>query len=341
LKKAAIYKIDKWNPEREIIKIAAEAIVKGKLVAFPTETVYGLGANALDESAVRGIFSAKGRPCDNPLIVHVANVESAEKIAHITPKALRLMERFWPGPLTLVMKAKDIVPKATRGGLETVAVRMPAHPVALALIEKSGVPIAAPSANTSGRPSPTDAGVVYDDLGCCVDVILDAGPTDVGVESTVIDVTQEKVVLLRPGGLPVEAIEEFGEEVMLPDEFEAGRAEDVRRKSPGTRYRHYAPRCRVVLWREGDDWPLERDEAVGYMGIKRPPLDISEKVILFDSLEHYARGLFMAMRYLEKKGVKVIVADYPVKEGLGLAIRDRLYRASSAEFDENPHDVVK
>jgi L-threonylcarbamoyladenylate synthase len=341
LKKAAIYKIGKWNPEREIIKIAAEAIAKGKLVAFPTETVYGLGANALDESAVRGIFSAKGRPCDNPLIVHVANVESAEKIAHTTPKALRLMERFWPGPLTLVMKAKDIVPKATRGGLETVAVRMPAHPVALALIEKSGVPIAAPSANTSGRPSPTDAGVVYDDLGCCIDVILDAGPTDVGVESTVIDVTQEKVVLLRPGGLPVETIEEFGEEVMLPDELGANRAEDVRRKSPGTRYRHYAPRCRVVLWREGDDWPVEGAEAVGYMGIKRPPLDISEKVILFDSLEHYARGLFMAMRYLEKKGVKVIVADYPAKEGLGLAIRDRLYRASSAEFDENPHDVVK
>ncbi|HOM97712.1 MAG TPA: L-threonylcarbamoyladenylate synthase, partial [Acetomicrobium sp.] len=216
MKRATVHKVDKWNPDVEVIKLAAEKIRERGLVAFPTETVYGLGANALDEEAVRKIFLAKGRPQDNPLIVHVASLEAAQRIAYCSQRALNLMKAFWPGPLTLVMKSKEIVPKITSGGLDTVAIRMPSHPVALALIEKSGIPIAAPSANTSGRPSPTNAEAVYDDLGDKIDVILDSGPTDVGVESTVIDVTGERVVLLRPGGLPVEALESFGERVILP-----------------------------------------------------------------------------------------------------------------------------
>ncbi|HXK98833.1 L-threonylcarbamoyladenylate synthase [Acetomicrobium sp.] len=328
MKKVAVYKVDKWNPDVEVIKLAAKKIREGCLVAFPTETVYGLGANALDEEAVRKIFLAKGRPQDNPLIVHVASLEAAQKIAYCSQRALNLMKAFWPGPLTLVMKSKEIVPKITSGGLDTVAIRMPSHPVALALIEKSGIPIAAPSANTSGRPSPTNAEAVYDDLGDKIDVILDSGPTDVGVESTVIDVTGERVVLLRPGGLPVEALESFGERVILPEGLNRNERTDEKRRSPGTRYRHYAPSCKVLLWKEGEDWPELEVKKIGYLGIRKPPSSVGDDVILFESLEHYARGLFMALRYLEKRGVEVIVADYPKKEGLGLAIRDRLYRAS-------------
>jgi len=296
-------------------------------VAFPTETVYGLGANALDEEAVRKIFLAKGRPQDNPLIVHVASIQAAQKIAYCNQRALNLMKAFWPGPLTLVMKSKEIVPEITRGGLDTVAIRMPSHPVALALIEKSGVPIAAPSANTSGRPSPTNAEAVYDDLGDKIDLILDGGPTDVGVESTVIDVTGEKIVLLRPGGLPVEALENFGQRVILSDDLNKDEKTEKKRRSPGTRYKHYAPSCKVLLWKEGEDWPELEVKKIGYLGMRKPSSGVDD-VILFESLEHYARGLFMALRYLEKRGVEVIVADYPKKEGLGLAIRDRLYRAS-------------
>jgi len=322
-----VHKVDKWNPDVEVIKLAAEKIRERGLVAFPTETVYGLGANALDEEAVRKIFLAKGRPQDNPLIVHVASIQAAQKIAYCNQRALNLMKAFWPGPLTLVMKSKEIVPEITRGGLDTVAIRMPSHPVALALIEKSGVPIAAPSANTSGRPSPTNAEAVYDDLGDKIDLILDGGPTDVGVESTVIDVTGEKIVLLRPGGLPVEALENFGQRVILSDDLNKDEKTEKKRRSPGTRYKHYAPSCKVLLWKEGEDWPELEVKKIGYLGMRKPSSGVDD-VILFESLEHYARGLFMALRYLEKRGVEVIVADYPKKEGLGLAIRDRLYRAS-------------
>ncbi len=327
MKRATVHKVDKWNPDVEVIKLAAEKIRERGLVAFPTETVYGLGANALDEEAVRKIFLAKGRPQDNPLIVHVASIQAAQKIAYCNQRALNLMKAFWPGPLTLVMKSKEIVPEITRGGLDTVAIRMPSHPVALALIEKSGVPIAAPSANTSGRPSPTNAEAVYDDLGDKIDLILDGGPTDVGVESTVIDVTGEKIVLLRPGGLPVEALENFGQRVILSDDLNKDEKTEKKRRSPGTRYKHYAPSCKVLLWKEGEDWPELEVKKIGYLGMRKPSSGVDD-VILFESLEHYARGLFMALRYLEKRGVEVIVADYPKKEGLGLAIRDRLYRAS-------------
>ncbi|NLG95236.1 MAG: threonylcarbamoyl-AMP synthase [Acetomicrobium flavidum] len=336
MKKAVVYKLDRWNPDEKIIDQAAEEIRKGHLVAFPTETVYGLGANALDEGAVKRIFLAKGRPQDNPLIVHVATTETAWEIACCDDRALRLMEAFWPGPLTLVMRAKDVVPKVTRGGLDTVAVRMPSHPVALALIEASGVPIAAPSANTSGRPSPTDADAVYEDLGDKIEVVLDGGPTDVGVESTVIDITEGLAVLLRPGGLPVEALENFGETVLLPEDLSREKGATLKKRSPGTRYRHYAPKCKVLLWKAEEDWPDVDGKRVGYMGIRRPPVDLDGDAILFDSLENYARGLFMGLRYLEKRGVEAIVADYPEKRGVGLAIRDRLYRASLAEFDEKP-----
>ncbi len=329
--KPLILTVDRWNPDPSAIKQAACVLADGELVAFPTETVYGLGANALLGEAVAKIFAAKGRPADNPLIVHVASPEDVDRIAFVDERARRLMELFWPGPLTLVLVAKEDVPSITRAGLSTVAVRMPSHPVALALIDEARCPVAAPSANRSGRPSPTNAQAVVDDLNGAVDVVIDAGPTDVGVESTVVDATGPDLVLLRPGGLPVEKLIAV-EDVVLP------QGEEIKRRSPGTRHRHYAPSVPLVLWEEDDrTWGkfLSRNVAVGYVGIRKPPVAVAAEV-RFESIEGYARGLFSALRYLEKRRVDIIVADWPEEKGLGLALRDRLRRASAMEEGELP-----
>ncbi|MBQ9594337.1 MAG: threonylcarbamoyl-AMP synthase, partial [Synergistaceae bacterium] len=202
-------KINPLNPEPEIIALAANIIKSGGLVAFPTETVYGLGANALDPEAVSRIYLAKGRPSDNPLILHVSNLSQAESLVHMNDKARMLAKKFWPGSLTLVLPAKEIIPSKTRGGLETAAIRCPDNAVALELIKASGVPIAAPSANTSGRPSPTDSDSVYNDMNGKIDLILDSDSIRVGIESTVIDISDtERVLLLRPGGMSRALIEE-------------------------------------------------------------------------------------------------------------------------------------
>jgi len=329
--KPLILAVDRWNPDPSAIKQAACVLADGGLVAFPTETVYGLGANALLGEVVAKIFAAKGRPADNPLIVHVASPDNVDKIAFVDERARRLMELFWPGPLTLVLVAKEDVPSITRAGLSTVAVRMPSHPVALALIEEARCPVAAPSANRSGRPSPTNAQAVVDDLNGAVDVVIDAGPTDVGVESTVVDATGPDLVLLRPGGLPVEELIVV-EDVVLP------QGEEIKRRSPGTRHRHYAPSVPLVLWREDDRaWRkfMSQNAAVGYVGIRKPPVAVAVEV-RFESVEGYARGLFNALRYLEKRHVDIIVADWPEEKGLGLALRDRLRRASAMEEGDLP-----
>jgi L-threonylcarbamoyladenylate synthase len=265
------------------------------------------------------------------LIVHVVSPEDVDKIAFVDERARRLMELFWPGPLTLVLVAKEDVPSITRAGLSTVAVRMPSHPVALALIEEAHCPVAAPSANRSGRPSPTIAQAVVDDLNGAVDVVIDAGPTDVGVESTVVDATGPDLVLLRPGGLPVEKLIAV-EDVVLP------QGEEIKRRSPGTRHRHYAPSVPLVLWEKDDrTWGkfLSRNVAVGYVGIRKPPIAVAVEV-RFESIDGYARGLFSALRYLEKRHVDIIVADWPEEKGLGLALRDRLRRASAMEEGDLP-----
>ena len=319
-----ILEVDKYNPNREKMEIAAEAIKKGELVAFPTETVYGLGANALDSQAVLGIFAAKGRPSDNPLIVHVASADDVDGIAVVNDLGRKLMQRFWPGPLTLIFPARDNVPAEVTAGLGTVGVRMPLNAIAKALIEMSGVPIAAPSANKSGRPSPTNAMSVYEDLSDAVSVILDGGPTEVGVESTVIDVTGKDVFLLRAGGLPVEKIMEVTGHVQLP------RDQNMKKRSPGTRYRHYAPLIPLVLCENGfyPDELRQYDSAdLGYLGVHEPPVAVGQK-IMFPDIDSYARGLFTSMRVLEKSGICVIIAEYPGKEGVGLALRDRLKRAA-------------
>lgn len=312
---------------QEEIEKAAQIIRDGGLVAFPTETVYGLGANALDEDAVAQIYEAKGRPSDNPIIVHVCGIEMAEMAAELNQLARTLMEKFWPGPLSLVLKSLPVVPGKTRGGLSTVAVRMPDNETALALIEAAGVPIAAPSANISGRPSPTDAQSVRDDLGESVDMVLDGGPAQVGLESTVLDVTSEQPILLRPGGISKEAIEAvLGIEVLLP------LSEAERKRSPGTRYRHYAPNLPLILEKKtAEFWPeiASLGKTWAWLGVKNPPL-APNKAMIFADTEEYARGLFRALRALEGSGVEIIIAEVPEGNGIAAALKDRLNRASGA-----------
>ena len=312
---------------KERIKEAAGIIRLGGLVAFPTETVYGLGANALDSDAVRRIFEAKGRPQDNPLIVHVSGIREAAKYAEVRRNAENLMNSFWPGPLTIVMYSTGDVPDVTRAYLDTVALRLPAHPVAMSLLNEAGVPIAAPSANRSGRPSPTSARAVADDLGDSVDMILDGGHTSVGLESTVVDVTGDKAAILRPGGITKEML------AKVVDLFE-GDEREIRHRSPGTLYRHYAPDVPLFLW-DG----LERasfEKAAGmkwcYMGIKEPPgdLDTSHKKIIFSSIDEYARELFSKLREFETSGGEIIIAQMPEESDIGSAIRNRLEKAASA-----------
>ncbi|WP_229712407.1 L-threonylcarbamoyladenylate synthase [Cloacibacillus porcorum] len=309
------------SPEqRELTERGAEIIRAGGLVAFPTETVYGLGANALDAEAVKRIYETKGRPSDNPLILHVSSIAMTERLVEINWRARLLMEKFWPGPLSIVLPAKEIVPARTRGGLPTAAVRMPDTAVALALIEKSGLPIAAPSANISGRPSPTDAATVRQEIGDIIPLVIDGGDTRLGLESTVIDMTGEHPVLLRPGGLPKEAVEAaLNMEVLLPQD------QKIIRRSPGTRYRHYAPSIPLRLTAphaipvEAENW--------AWLGTKIPNGAPRIKIIFKDDAE-YAKELFRALRTLEKSGAQIIYAELPEENGIGRALKDRLTRAA-------------
>ena len=316
--------MDPESPDIEKIKEAADVIRRGGLVAFPTETVYGLGGNGLDPDAVKAIFKAKGRPADNPLILHVSDLSQVENIAFITSLAEKLMKVFWPGPLTLVMEAKDNVPGVVTGGLGTVAVRMPLSNVARLLVRYSGVPVAGPSANRSGRPSPTDAKAVMQDLGDSIDIVLDAGATNVGLESTVLDVTGDRAYLLRPGGLELEQISRVAGNVKVDI------TDEKKKMSPGTRYRHYAPEVPLFLHSDGEILPsLDEYEKVGFIGVSESPVAVNiDEKILFNDLEGYARGLFAAIREMEARNVKVIIAEFPLPAGIGLALRDRLRRAS-------------
>lgn len=317
----AAARMSSLSPEQlELTERGAEIIRVGGLVAFPTETVYGLGANALDAEAVKRIYETKGRPSDNPLILHVSSIAMTESLVEINWRARLLMEKFWPGPLSIVLPAKEIVPARTRGGLPTAAVRMPDTAVALALIEKSGLPIAAPSANISGRPSPTDAATVRQEIGDIIPLVIDGGDTRLGLESTVIDMTGEHPVLLRPGGLPKEAVEAaLNMEVLLPQD------QKMIRRSPGTRYRHYAPSIPLRLTApqaipaDAENW--------AWLGTEIPSGAPRIKIIFKDDAE-YAKELFRALRTLEKSGAQIIYAELPEENGIGRALKDRLTRAA-------------
>ncbi len=336
-----VWKVDPQSPDPKAIAEAAGIIRRGGLVAFPTETVYGLGANALDKNAVRKIFSAKERPAWDPLIVHICDLSMLEQLVDEVPEQFhKLAEKFVPGPLTVVLRKKPVVPDEVTAGLPTVAVRMPNHPVALALIKAAGVPIAAPSANKFGRPSPTTAEHVLQDLAGRIDGILDAGPTHVGVESTVLDLTKSPPTILRPGGVSKEALEEVLGEVevlqKLPSEVEKGLP------SPGMMPRHYAPSVPVILT-DGDASELvatiDRLQRHGYspnrIGVLAPVgwLTDIEGVVVFNwgvwgDWHELAQRLFEGLRWLERQKVDIIVAPLPPPSGLGLAIRDRLIKAS-------------
>lgn len=311
-------------PDSDSIAQAAELIRAGEIVAFPTETVYGLGANALDAAAVQKIFLAKGRPSDNPLIVHIASRgQLRELVQSISSDAETLLEAFWPGPLTLVLPKSKAVPDEVTAGGQTVAIRWPSHPIAQQLIQEAGVPIAAPSANLSGKPSPTRAEHVAEDLTERIPLILDGGATEIGLESSVVDVTGEEPILLRAGGISKEELERsLGRPVLVHSD--AGETA----RSPGMKYRHYAPQAKLILFSE--DVPLvpeTENSALITLDACDSPL-FKNHIHFSGSKQKMAHEIFELFRSLDKQGVQVIYVQQIDPSGLGQAIMDRLNRAA-------------
>ncbi len=323
--------------QQQEIAHAGQILREGGLVAIPTETVYGLGANALDGRAVKKIFEAKGRPQDNPLIVHIADLEQlAPLVKHIPPSAKLLAEHFWPGPLTMIFEKAGCIPPETSGGLDTVAVRFPSHPVAQAVIRAAGVPVAAPSANLSGKPSPTTARHVREDMDGKIEMVVDGGECSVGLESTVVTLVGEHPVLLRPGGVTFERICALLPDAQIDPAVEHKLEEGRRAASPGMKYKHYAPLARVILIEgsreqyidyvnaraEEDIWALcfAEDEDK----LKVPALCYGSEQ---DDLAQ-AKHLFDALRRFDELGAKTVYAHCPQRTGIGLAVYNRLVRAA-------------
>ena len=335
-----IVKLDAASIDETAIERAAEIIKNGGLVAFPTETVYGLGANALDAEASKKIYEAKGRPSDNPLIAHIASLDTLDEIVEdVSDVAKKLIDKFWPGPMTLIFKKKDLVPDSTTGGLKTLAVRFPENEIAKALIEKSGVPIAAPSANTSGKPSPTKGEHVIEDLDGKVDMILDGGEVGLGLESTIIDVT-DKPTILRPGFITQEMLEQVIEEVELDKTILEKPTEDFAPKAPGMKYRHYAPKTELVIVRGSAENVAQkiREEAknkkIAIITVDQHKDlydELDAKVVSWGDLENMdeiAHKIFDALRRVDEWGVDIIYCEAFEEEGLGLAVMNRLTKAA-------------
>lgn len=329
-----------FHPESDLnaVRDAAAILRRGGLLGIPTETVYGLGADALNEDAVSRIFLAKGRPQDNPLIIHVPDASWLESYCRdVPPAAYRLAERFWPGPLTMILPRRDIVPLQTTGGLETVGVRCPNHPVTLAIIEAAGVPIAAPSGNTSGRPSPTTAAHMIEDMDGRIDGIVDGGPCTVGVESTIIDLTVTPPRLLRPGGLPLESLRQVLGEVAVDKAVTGLLAAGERPRAPGMKYRHYAPHAPVTVVTGEPERSARRIQ--GLLSDTAGVICFDEYAPLFPGhIIHklgpaadksaQARHVFDALRTFDGTDVTEIFAQCPDDGGLGLAVANRLKKAA-------------
>lgn len=344
--------------QEAIYQEASEIIRQGGLVAFPTETVYGLGADGLNEQAAAKIYAAKGRPSDNPLILHIAEAAQLEKIVKSIPKAAKkLMERYWPGPLTLIFEKADSVPYGTTGGLETVAVRMPDHTVAKRLIQASGVPIAAPSANTSGRPSPTKASHVIEDLSGKIDLILDGGSVGIGLESTIVDVTVIPPVILRPGYITQEMLTEVLEEkVSVDPALTQGGTADIKPKAPGMKYRHYAPNAELIIV-EGSPYyaakkieELAAEEAakgrrVGIIGTKEFQNDYRTGFVKIigtrEQEETIAQNLYRILREFDELQVDIIFSEAFPEENFGQAIMNRLVKAAGNKRIKLPCESKK
>lgn len=338
-----VEKIEKTQMNMDIINAAGQILKQGGLVAFPTETVYGLGANALDEEAARKTYDAKGRPSDNPLIVHIASLEDLYPITKKVPeKAVALAEKFWPGPLTMIFEKSELVPHGTTGGLETVAVRMPDNEVALALIRAGGGYVSGPSANKSGRPSPTMARHVLDDLEGRIDMILDGGPVHIGVESTIVDMTVEPPMILRPGAVTKEMLEETVGEVAVDHTILTADAKTPP-KAPGMKYRHYAPRAEMTVV-EG---PLEKVvDKIGELAAARENEGHRVGIIATqETLGRYdhenvkcigtredestvAANLYAILREFDDDGTEYIYSEAFASDGIGSAVMNRLLKAA-------------
>lgn len=338
-----VEKIEKTQMNMDIINAAGQILKQGGLVAFPTETVYGLGANALDEEAAKKTYAAKGRPSDNPLIVHIASLEDLYPITKKVPeKAVALAEKFWPGPLTMIFEKSELVPHGTTGGLETVAVRMPDNEVALALIRAGGGYVSGPSANKSGRPSPTMARHVLDDLEGRIDMILDGGPVHIGVESTIVDMTVEPPMILRPGAVTKEMLEETVGEVTVDHTILTADAKTPP-KAPGMKYRHYAPRAEMTVV-EG---PLEKVvDKIGELAAARENEGHRVGIIATqETMDRYgyenvkcigtredestvAANLYAILREFDDDGTEYIYSEAFASDGIGSAVMNRLLKAA-------------
>ncbi|HXG23298.1 MAG TPA: L-threonylcarbamoyladenylate synthase [Chthonomonadales bacterium] len=330
-----VWRVDPHTPDPTVILRAAEALRGGKLVAFPTETVYGLGANALDAGAVTRIFHAKERPPTNPLIVHIADIPSAIQLVVEWPEsAEKLARQFWPGPLTLVLPKREVIPDIVTAGGKTVALRVPAHPVALALIREAGVPVAAPSANRSSHISPTRAEHVLRDLGGRIEMVLNAGPTMGGLESTVLDLTSAPACLLRPGLITPSQIEEVIGPIVLARG--ARDREGTALRSPGMLPRHYAPRapleCALDSGRSRVQKLCRQGKKVGWIAFGAEDAEELPNLITVEmptDPRAYSKRLYAVLHALDEAGVEQIVVALPPDTEEWLAVRDRLRRASS------------
>jgi L-threonylcarbamoyladenylate synthase len=342
--KTELVTIDRKHPQPELMAKAAALIASGELVAFPTETVYGLGGDALDPEASAKIYTAKGRPSDNPLIVHIAELSDLQRIAKEVPKeAVLLADAFWPGPLTMILWKNDQVPAATTGGMDTVAIRMPADAIALDLIRRSGKLIAAPSANTSGRPSPTEAIHVAEDLDGRIPMILDGGPVGIGIESTIIDLTEKIPMVLRPGYITPQMLSEvIGQEVIIDPGIIA--ADDTRKpKAPGMKYKHYAPKADMVIVEGNEDAVVDqinalvqqqRQKGVSVAVIAAEETKERYRADVVLSIGHrreedeIARHLYRILRECDESNVGVIYSESFKTPRIGNAIMNRLLKAA-------------
>lgn len=334
--------------EKENIELAATFIKNGGVVGMPTETVYGLAADALNGEAVRKIFKAKGRPMDNPLIVHISDVADIEKfnlVSEFSDKARTLAEKFWPGPLTIILKSSDVIPNEVSAGLSTVAIRLPSHKIARKLIKESGTVLAAPSANKSGSPSPTTAQHVMNDLSGDIDAVIDGGMCDVGVESTVITLATTTPRLLRPGFVTVEEIEEVIGHIDVDDAVLFKLKNDEKAASPGMKYKHYSPKASVVLIKASDDAfvdfvnrEFKKDNSICAICYDEDVKKLSSKTIPIGKADDFttqAHLLFDALRQVdEQEDVTKVYAHCPKKHGVSMALYNRLIRAASFEVIE-------
>lgn len=338
------------NIDKKVIKRAGDILRAGGLVAFPTETVYGLGGDALNPESSKKIYAAKGRPSDNPLIVHITNMEALEKIVTEIPEGARILsQRFWPGPLTMIFKKNDTVPRETTGGLDTVAVRMPSNKIAAAMIDAAGGYVAAPSANLSGRPSPTVAKYVIEDMNGRIDMIIDGGDSDVGLESTIVDFTAGEPMILRPGYITKEMLEEALSTAVSVDKAIIDSNSKVAPKAPGMKYRHYAPKGELTIVEGSSEAVTEAvnryvSEA-SLAGFKTGVIATEETKSLYradsvksvghagreDEVAHY---LFRILREFDDEGIEKIFSESFADSGLGAAVMNRLLKAAG-------HKVIK